>query len=320
MIDFYSCKRADWICSYHEYLKRKLVVIVYLSSYPRSGNFWLITIVANILGVLPVDIHLYYDKPVEMEEYSSSTYKSYGIQVELFPALRPLRVDELRSLLVLYRHELSSHFHVGLKQGGLESIVQRKAIREALAADEEVYFLKTHLLPYEKYFPGEKVVQIVRHPGASIWSYYLFLNRNFQPRYSLKDVLTGSVPFRLFLNTNFQPRYSLEDVLTGRVPFGAWSDYHQKWLNAVSSLGNQYFRLSYEGLFGHEEDYGRKIGEWLGLPVLGKSVPSFSYFQSLSSHLVRKGDPDDWKLHFSDEQMTMLFETHGNTMKLLGYS
>ena len=270
-------------------------MIVYLSSYPRSGNFWLITIVANILGVLPVDIHLYYDKPVEMEEYSSSTYKSYGIQVELFPALRPLRVDELRSLLVLYRHELSSHFHVGLKQGGLESIVQRKAIREALAADEEVYFLKTHLLPYEKYFPGEKVVQIVRHPGASIWSYYLFLNRNFQPR------------------------YSLEDVLTGRVPFGAWSDYHQKWLNAVSSLGNQYFRLSYEGLFEHEEDYGRKIGEWLGLPVLGKSVPAFSYFQSLSSHLVRKGDPDDWKLHFSEEQMTMLFETHGNTMKLLGY-
>jgi sulfotransferase family protein len=290
-------------------------VIVYLSSYPRSGNMWLISIVGNILGVLPVDIHYNNDK---IEVFSSYASKVCGIQVEPFPALKPFSVEELRSFLVLYRHELSSHVRVGLRQGGLESIIQRKDIREALAADEEVYFFKTHFLPYEKYFPGEKVVQIVRHPGASIWSFYLFLNRKLS--YALKDALTGKVPFRLLLKRIFQPRYSLEDALTGKVPFGAWSDYHQTWFNAADSLGNQYFRLSYEDLFGHEEDYGRKLGEWLGLPALGKSVPSFSYLHSLGSVLVRKGEPDDWKLNFSDEQMAMLFEIHGNTMKRLGYS
>ena len=47
--------------------------------------------------------------------------------------------------------------------------------RQQWAQEETVFFVKTHELPFERYFEGEAVIHIVRNPVAVFRSYYFFV-------------------------------------------------------------------------------------------------------------------------------------------------
>lgn len=71
-------------------------------------------------------------------------------------------------------------------------------MRAAFSQDATRFFIKSHHPPWKEYLDGEYVVQIVRHPGPTIWSYYRYLHRH-----GLRNKLTLGV--------------TLDDVIDGNV-------------------------------------------------------------------------------------------------------
>jgi Sulfotransferase domain/Wzt C-terminal domain len=148
--------------------------IVYLASYPRSGNTWL----RNL-------IEFYFDRKVSSlyPEWQDNFAVEGNGQNDLFVAYRNL-FEPIKT-----RNKLMN---------GIREIFNND-LRGLLTNLDNHFFIKTHELPYERFIPEEAVVYIVRHPAAAIWSYYNYLRDHKTEGFeslTLDDVIWGRVPFR----------------------------------------------------------------------------------------------------------------------------
>lgn len=178
---------------------------------------------------------------------------------------------------------------------GREQRLRDPGFRRELADRPEVVFVKTHP-PYEQYFPGEGVIQPVRHPGASLWSYYHYL----------RDVRDLPV--------------TLEGTINGDYDFGDWSNYHAAWNDAAEALDGRLLRVHYEQLFGNELDFCEQLSEFTGLPLLSRALKPFVFYQRKVPKIARSGRADEWQQHYSDQQMALLHQRHAQQMAQLGYT
>lgn len=169
-------------------------------------------------------------------------------------------------------------------------------VRKYLAEHEKCFVIKTHLLPYDHYFEGEVIVQPLRHPGASTWSYFHFLN----------DVIGHEI--------------SQEDVIRGAATFGSWAEFHTIWGRTADEMGDRMMRVTYESLFKDEVGCSQRLAAMTGLPILSDKTVPFSYYHKKHPLLARSGSPDEWAKHFDDAQFDLLIEHHGHQMERLGYS
>ena len=182
-------------------------MIVYLATYPRSGNSLLQRMIrrnfrhltSRISGIKPPEAGRRLMGPQDME-------------IELVPAAE-LVADWPEA--VLWHENLAAYRFPGepwrrmLLPGPSELLTEE--LREALAGEKNVFFLKTHNLPFDRYFEGEFVVQLVRHPGAALWSYFRHQHDSAVPKRK----------GRLFAS----PPPTLENLIEGKVRFGSWSKY-----------------------------------------------------------------------------------------------
>lgn len=234
-------------------------MLVYLASYPRSGNSW-----------------------------SRSTVKHY-FKVQTYTIYA---ADSRQTILARFGHGLPATAFVDNPNFLIP------ALRRRLAAADQLVLVKTHEPPFTEYFAGEKVIHIVRHPGAALWSYYHFLRD--------VDGVQADIP----------------GLIQGNYGFGSWSVHTQQWLAAGRTLGPHYLRYSYEQMHENNAAICTALAAFLEQPLqepLGSS-PTFAQEHQRRPHVARRGSPDEWQSHFTPEHHQLLVTVHGAAMQELGYA
>jgi hypothetical protein len=268
-------------------------MIVYIASYPRSGNSWLQNLLGNQFKRLSVDIHQKVDDPSALEQWTLGAKRRYNIDIYPLEERDSIRYGALSNWIVAYRSAEGQSFKCILP--GCLKLLNNKKTREILSMEQETYFLKTHLFPYSAYLPGEYIIQIVRNPGACLWSYY-----NFR-----RDVK----------NT----RDDLTALIQGNPGFGNWSQYHIEWIQAARNLGAHYLQVRYEDLFGSELEFCKKLQKFFNLPIVSEALQSFDFYHDLHPTLAREGKADGWEKYFSKDQLELLWGIHNQMMTHFGY-
>jgi lipopolysaccharide transport system ATP-binding protein len=235
-------------------------MLVYLASYPRSGNLWSQNLIRYYFG------HL--------------TFFS-------------IYVGNHREYLI---KQVEGNATDAASNEGPSFLTP--ALRQTIAEQDSCTFIKTHELPFDHYFTGERVIHIVRHPGAALWSYNLFL----------RDIDHAPV--------------SIEGLIRGDYGFNHWSTHTECWSALDQTLGDQYLRYAFEQLRPEESMICQAISKLTGLPLcqpLG-TFPSIDYWRVFRPNHIRKGTVDEWQEHFTPAECQLLLRCHGETMAKFGYT
>lgn len=165
--------------------------------------------------------------------------------------------------------------------------------RAALAADSALHFVKTHRPPHADYLPGERAVQMVRHPAAALASH-----------------------FRLFHAANPGKSRPLKRFIAGQRQNGDWSSYHRAWADAPVP----FLRLHYEEATREPEAAVRALADFLGLPMPA-TIAAETAEQAHARNPMRNPNapPDAWRELFVGKDLTRLLAAHGPLMSELGY-
>ncbi len=142
------------------------MMIIYLTSYPRSGNSWVAGIISHYFGIKTTS--LYYRPGAENLSLNNGELKGNLFIDYVIPSTPPKIVHRLsHNCLVVLTPEL----------------------RRKLALASNCYLIKTHETPYDEYFDGEYIIHIVRHPMAATWSYLKFREAELGKKISLEELI-----------------------------------------------------------------------------------------------------------------------------------
>lgn len=270
-------------------------MIIYIASYPRSGNSWIQGIIHDKFNRLTSSVYSLANYPPinlkqqwEIKRQSYPPFNLYGLKnCHLI----------WHSCTGIYRNNYEPEYLYRLIMPGcLEFLTEKR--RKKLAKEKEVFFIKTHELPYKQYFPGEKIIQPIRHPGSVCWSYYNLISDTKHPQES---------------------KTSLTQVIKGQVLFGSWSNYHEQWLSIANTLGEFYVPIYYEYLKENQLDYCQKLENFIGITPLNKSLTEFSELQKLNPISKREGKAYGWQSNYTQQELELLYTCHSETMKKLDY-
>ena len=244
-------------------------MIVYVATWPRCGNsvlrdlFWLNWSVTVTDPYMP---------PSGLATWQRIMTAKHGIVVD---------PDEPQIFLLGAK--------VGLLPGWLHWLTEER--RTQLAAESSTYYLKTHEPPFERYLPGERVVQMVRHPLAACWSWHCLTKEQKAHRPIPPEAL----------------------ATRGHAGLPGYVDFHERWLRAEVPL----VRFTYEAHAKRPDATVRTIGAYLGLPVDRPRVASFTTMKSVNPMRYRAGRVAGWQ--GTDEQALAVWEACGDVAMRLGY-
>jgi hypothetical protein len=204
------------------------------------------------------------------------------------------RADQERGLFIEYRNQCPPiHTRRRLAQN-CERFLDED-LRRQLGGSQDHFFLKTHALPFEAYLEGEGAVYVVRHPAASLWSYYNYLR------------------------TRGHPQLRVEDVIEGAVPFGSWSRHVDAWLDTARGRGLPVVVLRYEALTSEADRACHLISRLTGLPRRSAApFPDFSHWHQQAPDFYRSGG-DEWRTHLTADQLRLVRRLHSAAAERLGY-
>ena len=229
-------------------------MIIHIASYPRSGNSWLQNLFGNQFKRLTTDIHDGRDKLRILEHWPLSNKVCYDIDVFPLERSESTKYGELSRWLLAYKFQEEKQIHKCILPGSLEQL-NNLEVRNILSEDQDYYFLKTHLYPHSNYFEGEYVIQIVRNPGACLWSYYHFKRDKMKKN-----------------------EEDLSSLIRSDSDYGSWSEYHREWEKAADILKSRYLLVRYEDLFGKELDFCKVLQSFLNLRIISTELRSFDFY------------------------------------------
>jgi hypothetical protein len=273
-------------------------MIYYIASYPRSGNTWVRNLIMNQFGYLSSPIHGEYPKDFALDKWQISEEDAsyYSLEIPEENDLFGLKPDDpMYRRLARFTPPDGKNLTHRLLLPGFKTLFLDRSIRKRLANEPETYLVKTHSAPYPEYLQGEFVIQIVRHPGATLWSYFNFL----------KD----------FRNSNAD----LTEIVAGKIGFGHWGRYHTLWQIAAQKLNERYVLQKYENLIGHELEFCNRLSLFLHLPIISEELKPFEYYHARNPLFARAGKLSGWEVHYTKEQLELLEKEHGQQMVVLGY-
>lgn len=268
-------------------------MIVYIASYPRSGNFWLQNLFGNQFRRLSTNIHEMSNDAYH--RFTNFAKRYYGIEVLSFENANTAQTKQLSSWIVRYKHPEETAICKAILPGCL-GLLENIDVRSYLANDKDHYILKTHLPPYSDYLEGEYVLQIVRNPGACLWSYYNFKRDNLN---RMDD--------------------NLAQIIKGDQDYGNWSIYYSNWMAAAKKIMPNYMLVRYEDIFNRELEICKKLEPFVGLSLESDALRSFDYYHKIRPSLTREGKADGWETNYSRKQLKELWKTHNKVMELYGY-
>ena len=278
-------------------------MIVYIASYPRSGN----SLTQNI-------IQTFFERPITTDDKGSRDKGSQKAKVYASGKIpfvtnwrwpndhpqQPSKWDKLQARIL--QNNLSrwiALYDLNVPPYTKDcryllpdcSRVLTPKNRQQLATEDGYFVIKTHRLPFKQYFSGEYVIQPIRHPGAVLWS-FLNLKKANGDRTSLEQVISES----------------------------SWSDYHQIWNQAIALLNGKLIRIRFENALLEPLDVCDKISATIGLGYNPENqMPSFKELNQKNSKHFRAGKVQDWSEHYTYDQIQLLQNLHGETMKQLDY-
>ena len=247
-------------------------MLIYVATYPRCGNSWLRLIIGQNWRYLTSD---YY--PDDWDKFKRFTAK-YGLDDD-GAALAPDAPAPLAAWLARY----------GVPGRTRDRIMLR-------AAAPFKVFVKTHEMPPADPLPGERAVQMVRHPGAALLS-FCRLERNFGRH-----------------NEGEEPK--LIYFLRGQTAYGDWSEYHEAWGRTAMPV----HRVTFEDAHLDEKAVATGIGEALGLEGPPTQFDFFAARHAAAPLRYPSGSVDAWLESYNDADLALLEERHGKQMRAFGYS
>jgi len=274
--------------------------IVWLASYPKSGNTWFRAFLTALLnpGNADVDINNLYPTTI------ASSRQLFDEMTGISSAdLTPEEIDLLRPLV--YR------------QNALES--------------DEVIYHKVHdawlILPNgEPLFPADvskAVVYFIRNPLDVVVSFAHHLSTGID-----KTITVMNTPDYSFCQRTDRLHNQLRQKLF------TWSGHVKSW---VDDSGLPVLVMRYEDMKTSPIETFAKSVSFLGLSYALHEIEAaldqasfarlkqqeeekgFSEKSAGSASFFRKGVVGDWRNELSEEQVERIVETHGETMKRFGY-
>ncbi|MEQ9236758.1 sulfotransferase domain-containing protein [Coleofasciculus sp. E2-BRE-01] len=285
-----------------------ITMIIYISSYPRSGNS-LIQQIINVFFEKPWTEVYKPQKPLEkitgvpsyFTNWRSSPHpwqpkSTWQLLWDKFNR-KILKIYDVEKWIATYDLDIPPYTkNCRYLLPGCYDVLTPKN-RQILAAEDTPYFVKTHATPYRQYFEKEYVIQIVRHPGPVCWSY---LNL-------LKDY--------------YNKQKTLDDIISGKTPAGSWSKWHQSWKQAIPSFNGRFMRLKYEDVkLTDRHSICKQIKFMTGIDYNPtREEISFEILQKQAPNYYRAGQNKHWQQHYTSEQINLLYKLHNVTMEELGY-
>ncbi|MGB3191799.1 MAG: sulfotransferase domain-containing protein [Limnoraphis sp.] len=216
-------------------------MLVYVSSYPRSGSSlmqqtintffekpWTEVDSINkplnrVTGVPKYFTNWRYDQE-RLESQKSTGWKYWWSKLNQ----KVLKLYTLEDWIALYDLNIPPHTKNCryLLPGCLNILTPKN--RQKLAQEPTYFFVKTHHHPYPEYFEGEYVLQIVRHPAQVFTSYHNFIKKYYQ-----------------------SPK-SLHDIIHGNIPYGSWSEWHLAWEEISPQLKDRFLQLKFKDVVSNQ--------------------------------------------------------------------
>ena len=285
-------------------------MLIYIASYPRSGNTWFRNLLFENFGLVSSSFYsgvnevAYYPTDPEINEHWMQWVNA---NEELIQSLSSLSDAELLETLdqnetfqqiwikpVTHQNQESIHQQTCIHKG-CYTLLNNPQFRRYLGLKKETYIVKTHHLPFDTYYQNEKIAQVIRHPGPVIRSYAKYL-------------------------TNHEKGFSKKNLLLGQIKFGDWSQYHTEWMKAAKTLGkNQYVLVRYETMMDDIQSVLQQTEEFLGFPIINTAVKSFLKYKKENPAFYTFGSSEDWQSAFTRIELLLLAFRHGRQMVNLGY-
>lgn len=270
-------------------------MIVYIASFPRCGNSLVRDVIHQYFKYPSTNVYPLADGHNYPKNYEYATHWRQGSELGLWDKRKFWLV--WNKWIALYDRTAAPETKNlrFLLRGCLPALTP--TARQRLASERDIFFVKTHEHPYAHYFPGEYVIQPVRHPGAVFRSYYNLLNK-------------GS-----------EERISLDELIQGRKPFGSYSDYHLVWSKALEALGERGLRIQFEEMASQPRRVADCLHTLTGLNYDESAQPrTFESRQSHNPHMFGFGSNAGWESFFTVEQLRTLSALHRDVMTLFGYA
>ncbi len=234
-------------------------MLVYIATYPRAGNSWLRSMVRLNWHYLVGNGY-----PTDWQRLKE------GAAAEGFTVF----AEDAGSFT--YRHPEADEPRRALKPDALARLTP--ALREELAAGPALAFVKTHELPFERYFAGEKAIQMVRHPT---------------------DAAASWVEMQRLRKAGPRP---LAHLVEG-VAHARWGDYHDRWGAASLPL----WRTRFEDALADEAAVTTWLAGFLGLPEPGVTA-FFGRQQARNPERYRQGRQNRWPVALTPKEARMVWE------------
>ena len=273
--------------------------LVWLASFPKSGNTWLRVFLHNLFANS--------FRPIDLNRMQGGIFQSDS-------ALTWFRLLDNRPLA----------------EWSADDIARMRPRVHALIAktNSDSIFCKTHngLMTIR----GHSTINLHVTSGA------IYIVRNpLDVVLSLADFLGVDIDRAIdFLNTDFMETDSDPDRNTVSVALGSWSQHVKGWTdNPNPSL----HVVRYEDMFEHPFTAFGKIAHFLGLNPsrqrLSRAIGNSSFrllqkqeeqtgFKEKSVHqkrFFRRGTTGEWSERLREEQVQRICEAHGEQMKRFGY-
>ncbi len=278
-------------------------VIIYVATFPRSGNNLLQRTLRQNFERMTSQIA---GKPWSVEAYQEALDRGgTGWRIQ---AGADLKSDWPETLHWDARTAVYSW-----KQGPARRFILPSPIdyftpelRTALAAEDELFLFKTHHLPFDDFLEGERVIQVVRHPGASIWSLFRMVVDSHLP-------VTGAKLFH-------RPPPTLSQIIERDSLFGNWSEYHRAWSVAAEQLGSRFLLMRFEDLVGSREQSLARIGGFLDLELACSDPVPFEAYRNRWPHMDLRGTSEGFEQYYTAQQLERLWRTHAEAAETFGYA
>lgn len=271
-------------------------MIVYLASYPRSGSALMQSLVSQGFQHPPTSLYRH-NVPAVPTKLTWATNWRVGKDIPLH--LRLMRPWLLwNEWIALYDLNVPPYTKNNRYLTSGTRNVLKKQMRLRLSLEKTVYFIKTHEMPFKRYLKGERVVQIVRHPGPVMRSYYNLKANN--PKSNI--------------------HYTADEIIEGKVRYKTWSEYHQRWHQAAEEMGDQYERVYFEEVTQNPLVFYEAVHRLTGLPyTMPENQVRFEDLKSRSKVYYAFGSNKDWEKHFTPEQVARIYALNTPMMRKLRY-
>lgn len=266
-------------------------MIVYIASYPRSGNSLIQQLIEAFLQRPITTVYGGSRKPELYAREGHPFIKNWrstksGFMPRLF---RRIAVGQyLKQHLAYYDLSVAPYTqNIRYLMPGCLRLL-KPSIRKYLAQLPDPFFIKTHEPPFATYFAGEKIIFPFRHPGAVIWSYQNYL----------RDIA--------------KMEYDIVDIIKGNVPHGSWLTYHKKWLQVKEDMPEKFLPLRYKKSLEQPNNSAKELAIFTNIPFKEDGeLPAFEKLHRENPNHIRSGKVDAWKSKLKDKERELI----GNTLE-----